>query len=101
MIIGYIGTLPLALGFGVIYDVYGRRKPLLATWALAAVAFALYPLATNEYLFYLVNLCIVPMTATSGLPIIPDLIKEEGQPVAILFATLFKCFAFLINNIVL
>jgi len=99
--IGYIGQLPLSLGLGIIYDIYGRRKPLFASWILAALALIVYPFATNRYVYYFINLCVVPLTATGGMPFIPDLIKEEGQPIVIFLVVICKAVGLIVLQVLL
>jgi len=74
------------LGLGVIYDIYRRRKQLFAAYALGGLVLIVYPLAIEryayakdgQYWFYITNLCLIPLSATSYLPFIPDLIREES-----------------------
>jgi len=78
-IIAYIAGLPISLTTGVLFDTIGRRKPVLFASALASVALIAYPFNTNEYVYYLINLLIVPFSiAGDTVPFIPDLIKEES-----------------------
>jgi MFS family permease len=66
------------MSVGVIYDLYGRRKPFLAAWILACLATFVYPFVTNKYLYYVVSVFLVPLTAIFTIPFIPDLIMEES-----------------------
>jgi MFS family permease len=66
------------MSVGVIYDLYGRRKPFLTAWILACVAVFVYPFVTNRVLYYFVNVLLVPLTAVFTIPFIPDLIKEDS-----------------------
>ena len=77
-IIGYIVQFPIVMSVGVIYDIYGRRKPFLLAWVLACIATFIYPFVTNKILYYMVSVLIVPLTAVFTIPFIPDLIKEES-----------------------
>ena len=46
-IIGYIVQFPIVVSIGVVYDIYGRRKPFLSAWALASLAIFIYPFNKN------------------------------------------------------
>ena len=46
-IIGYIVQFPIVISIGVVYDIYGRRKPFLGAWALASLAIFIYPFNDN------------------------------------------------------
>jgi len=66
------------LGIGVIYDIYGRRKPFLFAWSLACLGMFVYPFNDNKFLYYLISVLMVPLTAIFTIPFVPDLIKEES-----------------------
>tara|TARA_B110000285_G_C14831101_1_gene470934 strand:+ start:469 stop:669 length:201 start_codon:yes stop_codon:yes gene_type:complete len=66
------------MSIGVIYDIYGRKKPFLLAWTLASLAMFVYPFNKEIYLYYFISALIVPLTAMFTLPFVPDLIKEES-----------------------
>ena len=66
------------LTVGVIYDIYGRRKPFLAAWTLASVGLFIYPWNDNLYIYFLINTMMVPLTSVFTLPFIPDLFVESS-----------------------
>ena len=84
-IIGYIVQFPIVVSIGVIYDIYGRRKPFLFAWALASLAIFVYPFNSNTYLYFFISVLLVPLTAVFTMPFIPDLIMEQSQPLAVFF----------------
>lgn len=73
------------MSIGVVYDIYGRRKPFLLAWAFAAIATFVYPFATDKVLYYIVSTLLVPLTACFTIPFVPDLIMEASQPLAVFF----------------
>ena len=62
---------------------------MLIAGSLATVAFLIFPFCHNQYLYYFLNALYTPLSAIFTLPFVPDLIREEGQPIAILFTNLF------------
>jgi hypothetical protein len=77
-IVGYIVQLPIVLSIGVIYDIYGRKKPFLLAWTLETLVLFVYPFNKDIFLYYFISALSVPLTAVFTLPFVPDLIKEES-----------------------
>ena len=51
-IVAYIFQLPIVLCVGLIYDIWGRKKPFLLAWIMASVGLFVSPLISNKYLYY-------------------------------------------------
>ena len=71
-------SLPIVVNIGVVYDTFGRKMPLIIAWVLAIISFMIFPYTHNKYVFYLLNILMVPLNCTLTLPFVPDLIEEKS-----------------------
>ena len=67
---------------GFVYDLYGRKTPILIFLVLSVVAVALVPWVQTENQFYTVILLALPLNIIMGSPWVPDLITVESQGIA-------------------
>ena len=64
--------------FGVIYDTWGRRLPMIISLCVCILGQFMYPYITTMSGFYFVSVLIVPLPVLLLNPWIPDLIDEES-----------------------
>ena len=70
------GTILLGLTIGLIYDVFGRKMPLIIFIIISAIAEAFFPFLRNENELYIAIIFLVPVHIIVTNPFIPDLIDE-------------------------
>lgn len=67
---------------GFIYDLYGRKTPMLIFLVFSAFAVFLFPFVQTEVDFYYVIVFILPLQILLSNPWIPDLVEVESQGMA-------------------
>ena len=76
--ISALGGIILMMLFGVVYDTWGRRLPMVISLCVCIVGQFMFPLITTEQEFYIVSIMLVPLPVLLLNPWIPDLIDEES-----------------------
>lgn len=67
---------------GLIYDLYGRKVPLLFFLLLSSVVVFCFPFLEDEVDFYYAIIFVIPLHILASNPFVPDLIEEESHGVA-------------------
>ena len=67
------------MNIGLIYDVFGRKVPLLIFVAILIVTELTFPFLTNVRQYYITAMFTSLLTIIITNPFIPDLIKEESH----------------------
>ena len=70
------------VGFGVIYDTWGRRLPMIISLFVCIVGQFMFPIISTTSQFYFCSILLIPLPVLLLNPWIPDLIDEESQGMA-------------------
>lgn len=70
------------VSIGAIYDLVGRKNPVVFSMLLGGVSQILIAYAPNFTLYAIGLSMTIPIVVTSSCPYVPDLIREESQGVA-------------------
>jgi MFS family permease len=73
-----VGTILAGFFMGFIYDLYGRKTPMIIFLLFSSFAMFLFPFVHTEWEFYHVIVFILPLNILMGNPWVPDLICEES-----------------------
>ena len=76
------GNLILNCVIGFIYDIFGRKVPIMIFMLISACGFAQVPFMTSESDLFLFALCLIPLPVIVTNPFIPDLIDESSHGMA-------------------
>jgi MFS family permease len=61
---------------GIIYDILGRRRPVLVSLVIGMVGMFWYPFLKNAVELYIASDLLIPLQVVLNCPFIPDLIEE-------------------------
>ena len=61
---------------GIIYDILGRRRPVLVSLLIGMIGMFWYPFLKNEIDLYIASDLLIPLQGVLNCPFIPDLIEE-------------------------
>ena len=67
---------------GTIYDLFGRKKPLVFTYICSTIGTLITPLGSSLYWFQVTRIFVCILNITAMLPFIPDLLMEESHAMA-------------------
>ena len=73
------GVIILGMAMGLIYDVVGRKTPLIIFIVVTIVVEAFFPFLKSAKEFYIATLFEIPLYIIVTNPFIPDLIEEESH----------------------
>ena len=76
--ISQVGAIIAGFGMGFVYDIYGRKVPLLIFLVASSMAILFFPFIQNEYDFYWATIFILPLHILMSNPWVPDLIEVES-----------------------
>jgi len=74
----YVGTISAGFVMGFIYDIYGRKTPLLIFLTMSVFAVGFFPFIQTVYDFYWAIVFIMPLNILMSNPWVPDLIEVES-----------------------
>jgi hypothetical protein len=63
---------------GFVYDIYGRKTPLLIFLVFSAFAVGMFPYIQTVYDFYWAIIMLMPLHILMSNPWVPDLIEVES-----------------------
>jgi len=73
------GTFILNIVLGIIYDVFGRKTPILFFLVITCLAVAAYPFLESVEELYILAILLTPLPIVISNPFVPDLIHEESH----------------------
>ena len=77
----------MSLASGTIYDLFGRKPPMLVFVFISCIAYSSLPFLESVFELYLFSILEIPVGALISNPFIPDLISEESHGVANMLRT--------------
>lgn len=72
---------------GVLYDLCGRKLPIIVFMVLSTIAYTSFPFLKNESEYYVSAFFLIPLPIISSNPFVPDLIHEASHGVANMLRT--------------
>jgi MFS family permease len=72
---------------GTIYDIFGRKTPILVFLVISCLAFSSLPFLESVFELYIFAILEIPIGVLISNPFIPDLIDEESHGVANMLRT--------------
>lgn len=64
---------------GLIYDVFGRRRPIQVFLIIVVIGQCMYPFITTRLWFYIAAFMTAPLVVINTNPFVPDLFQENSQ----------------------
>jgi MFS family permease len=80
------------IGIGTIYDIYGRKKPMVFTYICSTIGTLITPLGSSIWWFQVSRIFVCVLNVTAMLPFIPDLLMEESHALANAFRVISALF---------
>lgn len=75
------------MALGMIYDLYGRKVPMLVFLLISCVAIGSLPFLQTETDLYLYAIISIPLPILISNPFVPDLVHEDSHGVANMLRT--------------
>lgn len=73
------GSIFLNVIIGVVYDIYGRKNPIMLFLILSSFAYMSFPYLKNETEFYIAACCLMALPIVNTNPFVADLILKESH----------------------
>ena len=90
------------LAIGSIYDIYGRKKPLIITYFIASLGLLITPFFKSVYPWYQISMIFKSLeNVTALVPFIPDLLMEESHSIGNAFRMLSALLGTLVSTLLL
>ena len=90
------------LVIGSIYDIYGRKKPLIITYFMASMGLFITPFFSSVYPWYQLSMVLKSIeNVTALVPFIPDLLMEESHSIGNAFRILAALLGTLFSTLLL